>query len=91
MVDDEERLREAIRQKIRSGALPKASCRMTWFGPGSGNTCVACERSVSPTDLEVECDLSGGGTLRFHRSCYELWVMEWTTCADDASSGTEAR
>lgn len=86
MPDDQEQLREVIRQKIRSGALPKPNCRMTWFGPGSGNSCVACDLAVGLADVEVECDLSTGGTLRFHRSCYERWVAERTACPEARSS-----
>jgi hypothetical protein len=54
---------------------------MTWYGPGTGGTCVACEQPITAADVEVECDLQNGGTLRFHRRCYDVWSSEWPTCA----------
>ena len=50
-------LLEYIRQKILDGTLPKQNCRMTWYGPGTGGVCVACERAIDPKEVEVECDL----------------------------------
>ncbi|HKZ08278.1 MAG TPA: hypothetical protein VJU81_22620 [Methylomirabilota bacterium] len=72
-----EELREQIRGKILAGALPKEYCRMTWFGPGRGGTCAACNQLIGPDDIEVECDLPGGGVLLFHRRCYDLWADIW--------------
>jgi hypothetical protein len=23
--------------------------------------------------MEIECDVPGGGTIRFHLACYDLW------------------
>jgi len=28
---------DGIRRKIIDGTLPKENCRMTWYGPGTGN------------------------------------------------------
>jgi hypothetical protein len=69
-----------IRQRIRAGDLPKQDCRMTWYGPGRGEVCVACDQPIAPDDVEVECDLPGGGGTRFHRSCCEVWSTESPTC-----------
>ena len=74
-------VRHAIREGIMQGALPREHCRMTWYGPGTGGTCVACEQPITTDDVEVECDLQNGGTLRFHRRCYDVWSSEWPTCA----------
>lgn len=73
-------LLEGIRQKILDGTLPKQNCRMTWYGPGTGGICVACERAIDPNEVEVECDLPGGGTIRLHRACYDIWSQEWPSC-----------
>ena len=74
-------LLDGIRQKILDGTLPKQNCRMTWYGPGTGGICVACERAIGPEEVEVECDLPSGGTIRLHRGCYDIWAQEWpTTC-----------
>jgi hypothetical protein len=73
-------LLDAIRQKILDGTLPKQNCRMTWYGPGTGGICVACEQVIAADDLEVECDLPNGGTIRLHRRCYDIWAAEWPSC-----------
>ena len=58
----EDHLRHAIRQMILAGNLPKENCRMTWYGPGTGGVCVACEQWIAAEEIEVECDLPKGGT-----------------------------
>ena len=79
MSQAEDDLRSAIRAKILAGDLPKEHCRMTWYGPGTGGICVACEQCILNGDLEVECDLPQGGTIRLHRTCYDIWTAEWPT------------
>ncbi len=69
-----------IREKILAGVLPKENCRMTWYGPGTGAICVACEQPIGPDEVEVECDLPSGSTIRLHRTCYDIWAQEWPTC-----------
>lgn len=79
MIQPDDVLRE-IRRKILAGVLPKETCHMTWYGPGTGGVCVACERAIDPNEVEVECDLPGGGTIRLHRTCYDIWAQEWPSC-----------
>lgn len=79
-MSDQEDLLAVIRQRILAGDLPKEHCRMTWYGPGQGAICVACSLPITPEDVEVECDLARGGTLRFHRRCYEIWSEVWPAC-----------
>ena len=69
-----------IRQKILAGHLPKENCRMTWYGPGTGGVCSACEQPIATDEVEVDCDLPGGGTIRLHRRCYDILAAEWPTC-----------
>ncbi len=76
-MSDPDVLPHRIREKILRGELPKEPCRMTWYGPGTGGTCVACERLIPADEVEVECDLPRGGTIRLHRTCYDLWSKEW--------------
>lgn len=74
-------LRQTIRQKILAGDLPKANCHMTWYGPGTGGDCLACQQAIEANEVEVECDLpGGGGTIRLHRACYDIWALEWPLC-----------
>jgi hypothetical protein len=76
----EDHLRQAIRQRILAGNLPKENCHMTWYGPGTGGVCIACEQPIAVDEDEVDCDLPGGGTIRLHRRCYDIWAAEWPTC-----------
>ena len=75
-----EELLQRIRQKLLVGELPKGPCRMTWYGVGQGGICQACDQPITKDDVEVECDLHSGGTLRFHRRCHEEWAKAWPTC-----------
>lgn len=77
-----EDLRHAIREMILPGSLPKENCRMTWYGPGTGGVCAACAQPIAVDDVEVDCDLPGGGTIRLHRRCYDIWSAEWPTCEE---------
>jgi hypothetical protein len=64
-----------IRDKLSAGVLPKTQCRMTWYGPGRGVRCMACEETIRPDQTEVECDLpDGGATVVLHQECYEVWA-----------------
>ena len=74
-------LRRMVREKILAGTLPKEHCRTTWYGQGTGRICAACERPIEADEIEVECDLPGGGTIRLHRTCYDVWSKEWPTCS----------
>lgn len=66
-----------IRQKLFAGVLPKEHCRQTWYGPGTGGICAACDRPIEPHEVEVDCDLGARGTLRLHQECHEFWLSEW--------------
>ena len=66
-----------IRDKLAKGTLPKEDCRMTWYGPGTDGICVACERPIEPSEVEVECDLGAGGVIRLHQRCHEFWMRAW--------------
>ena len=44
--------------------------RMTWYGPETDDICLACKQLISANDVEVECDLPKGGTVRLHWRCY---------------------
>ena len=72
-------LLERIRQKILRGQLPKEDCRITWYGLGTGQICVACDQRITPEQIEVECILPDGRSVRLHRTCYDIWKKEWPT------------
>jgi hypothetical protein len=76
----EDELLELIHRKIIAGDLPRKPCRMTWYGPGKESSCVACSLPITAADVEVECDVIGGGTYRFHRRCHEVWAEARPAC-----------
>ncbi len=89
---DLDRIRTMIREKLESGQLPPEKCLITWFGPGSGQRCVACERVIGPQEIECECEHPRGELLpqeiececehprgellRFHQTCFAAWDDE---------------
>jgi hypothetical protein len=71
-----EALRALIVERLASGLLPWVDCQMTWWGPGKGRACAACGLPIVATDIECECDLPDGTTIRFHRWCFDVWDGE---------------
>ena len=72
---DQDALRMTIREKLTGGLLPKEKCQVTWFGPGAGHRCVACDRTISRQEIECECEQEHG-LLSFHQSCFAVWDIE---------------
>jgi hypothetical protein len=70
---DLEGLRALVRERLDRGAVPQEACRITWFGPGSGQCCILCERVIRPTEIECECEHPRGGVIRFHQLCFAAW------------------
>jgi hypothetical protein len=73
---DPEEVRATIREKLGRGALPREKCLVTWFGPGAGHPCAACERPISRQQIECECEQALQGFIRFHQSCFAVWDEE---------------
>ena len=67
---------DRVRDKLRTGTLPRERAPRTWVGPGSARVCTACDRVIARDDTEVECDDLAGRPLRFHRVCFEAWEAE---------------
>jgi hypothetical protein len=72
---DPEELRTTIREKLAVGVLPREKCQVTWFGPGAGHRCVACERAITRQQIECECE-QPQSLLRFHQACFSVWDEE---------------
>jgi hypothetical protein len=58
---DQESLRISIQRKIRDGRLPYEGITKIWSSPSAGETCDACETSVSVDQLVME------GTIHISR------------------------
>jgi len=37
---------------------------------------MACDQAITPAEVEVECDLPDGSTVRLHSRCYDVWSRE---------------
>ncbi|HEV8614069.1 MAG TPA: hypothetical protein VGU22_01115 [Methylomirabilota bacterium] len=57
-----------IREKLPTGTLPREKCRITWFGPGTGQTCVACDRRIVAPEVECECEIADDESIFLHRA-----------------------
>jgi hypothetical protein len=47
-----------------------------WAGPGNGQACRKCGRSIGFSDVECEVELRDGPEVRafqFHADCYSAW------------------
>jgi hypothetical protein len=73
---DRDLLLSLIREKLTSGRLPRTECTRTWFGPGLGSACQACDLAIFPDEFEAECDQADGTSIRFHRECFMIWDAE---------------
>jgi hypothetical protein len=62
-----------IQEGIACGRLPIVDCVVTWYGPGRGQRCAACDRRILSTELGIDCDLPGDKTIWLHVRCYALW------------------
>ena len=75
---DQESFRLSIQRKIRDGRLPYEGITKIWSSPSAGETCDACDASVSLDQLVME------GTTRapsrrpftFHVRCFQIWDRE---------------
>ena len=76
---DAENLRQVIRQRIETGALPCGHQRM-WAGPGREHVCVVCGVAIPPTVNEYEVLFPGSdegmNSLYFHLGCLNAWLEE---------------
>lgn len=70
---DVDPLRVRIQDLVSSGGLPCEDCLVAWYGEGRGQRCAACDQRILSSHTEIECDVPGGGTIRFHLACYEVW------------------
>ena len=75
---DSELLRDQVRARIASGALPLATPARLFGGYGANETCDVCGRPIAPAHILYEVELNGvePKTLRFHLACHAAWQLE---------------
>jgi hypothetical protein len=79
---DDTLLRQQARAATRDGRLPNRRPDRQWGGHGCGARCPACERQISPRELEVELEYAqqregpGVATFHLHVACLHAWEAE---------------
>lgn len=75
---NQESLRIFIQRKIRDGRLPHDSIRRVWSSPSAGETCDACDTTVSVNQLVMEGPVQAPGkrAVKLHVRCFQIWDSE---------------
>jgi hypothetical protein len=76
---DSELLREQVRTRIDSGALPQVAPARLLAGYGENQPCALCGQPITPTQVEYDVELNYGAerkTLHFHLACHAAWQLE---------------
>jgi len=68
--------RDRILDKLDAGNLPRNGPTEMYAGYGRGYRCAACDRTITPYDVEHEMDFGGGVTCRMHLACAHIWQVE---------------
>jgi hypothetical protein len=83
-------LRLLIRAKLADGRRPNNHIPRVWGGPENGETCDACEETVSKAQMIMEGIGAEGGAVQLHVACFQLWDAERQVIGHEPSesSGT---
>ena len=68
--------RQRILEKLDAGNLPRNGPTGMHAGYSRGYRCAACDRTITPYDVEHEMHFGGGITCRMHLACAHLWQLE---------------
>jgi hypothetical protein len=79
--------RDRILSKLDVGDLPRKRPTKVYAGYGRGYRCAACDRTVTPYDVEYEMDFASGVTHRVHRDCADVWQDECERRGFNRTSG----
>jgi hypothetical protein len=85
MTMDPELLRDLIKTKLRSGALPYDSIPRIWGGRSAGEACDACDRLILGDHMVMEGIALDGGRkpLQLHVQCFGMWDEERRSGVED--------
>ena len=81
-MNEEQELRERVREVIRAGKLPNRRPDRMWGGPSIGADCAICGLPVMPAALEFEIEFArdgaGPGVSKYnvHIRCFTAWESE---------------
>ena len=80
--------RDRIHSKLATGDLPRKGPTKMSAGYGKGYRCAACDRTITPYDVEYEMDFSDGVSYRMHSDCAAVWQSECERRAADERERT---
>jgi len=83
---EDQTLRSLIRNKLSDGRLPHDSIPRVWGGPGNGETCDACEETITKAQFVIEGLDAAGGGVQFHVRCFYVWDAERVAQGHEGSS-----
>jgi hypothetical protein len=81
----ESELKALAADRIRQSLLPAQPARTVWAGPGTGERCSLCDRTIEEVEMEYELDAPApraNGVVRLHRRCHTLWQSEVVRLSD---------
>ena len=67
-----------IRERVRTGQLPKGPGDKTFGSKGSNTACACCGREIAAHEIEYEVHFkSFPSAFATHLYCYQIWWGEW--------------
>ncbi len=87
---DQDILRRLIEIKLADGRLPHDNIPRVWGGPSDGDTCNACDETITKAHLVMEGISTEGGGVRLHVQCFYLWDTMRTVALRNAESPHDA-
>ena len=74
---DRESFNRIIRAKHADGRLPQNSIPRVWGGASNGETCDACEETITKAQFVMEgVSTTAGAGIQFHVMCFQIWDAE---------------
>jgi hypothetical protein len=78
-------LKALAAERIRQNRLPARPAKSVWAGPGSGERCALCDRTIDELETEYELEApvpTANSVVRLHLRCHALWQLEVTRLSD---------
>ena len=71
---DRESFNRIIRANLADGRLPQNSIPRVWGGASNGETCDACEETITKAQCVMEgVSTTGSAGIQFHVMCFQIW------------------
>lgn len=76
---DDSVLRAKALELMKAGKLPEQRPQCMWGGPGSGESCAVCGKTIGTEEVEMELQFAsenGTASYRVHAQCFAAWERE---------------